>query len=186
MIKDKILFLDIDGVLNSTSGVLYNRHINVRDEDDPSIGAENVLGWLAGDFSHDALANLHYIVSETKCKIVVSSTWRLGESVTTMKKWFKGIPLLEEAIIDKTDSLGIKYSKGKNSGNLTVCRGLEIAKWLAENGYRTYKSKNFVILDDDADMWPVMGNLVQTKSEDGLIHTKAVEAIEMLGGMHDK
>ena len=176
--KDKILFLDIDGVINSVSGVLYHREIVKRDENGPTITTENVQGWLAGDFSHDALANLHYIVEESKCKIVISSTWRHGTPLEEMKSWFKGIPLLEEAVIGKTTSeqvTGTREDKSKFSVN--VPRGVEIDTWLNKHRVKTYRSNQFVILDDDSDMWPHHKNFVQTNGYNGLTHTDAIKAV---------
>lgn len=66
MIYDKIIFLDIDGVLN-----LY------REEHDKY-----------GQLFHDNFVNnLKHIIDETGAKIVLSSTWRLSGFKTNKNMW---------------------------------------------------------------------------------------------------
>ena len=64
---EKIIFLDVDGVLNSTSfgNYMFNQ-MNV------DIFYENLL-------DKHAIANLKQIVDETKAKIVLSSSWKEEE-----------------------------------------------------------------------------------------------------------
>jgi len=54
----KVIFLDIDGVLNSVKSMIESKYEKWSDE--PSI--ENI-GWL------------NYIIEKTDAKIVISSTW---------------------------------------------------------------------------------------------------------------
>lgn len=81
----KIIFLDVDGVLNCTSR------------------------WKGGSGKHldaECLANLKKIVDETQCKIVVSSTWRiLHETMADLLDALEKIGL-KEFVIGKTPKGG--------------------------------------------------------------------------------
>jgi hypothetical protein len=173
----KVLFLDIDGVLNSSQSSYYYRHIIKRDENAFDKDKEDVLQWLAQEFDPMAISNLYRIIDKTGCKIVISSTWRLGETLETMKSWFKGLPLIQSAIIGSTPSLRVKTPNGQI---INVPRGVEIHAWLVDYKMDKYKSKKYAILDDDSDMWPVHVNFFQTKTNTGLDWETAEHVIEFL------
>jgi hypothetical protein len=117
----KVIFLDIDGVLNCE--LWYRkRHAEV---DMHEVSAQ----YPFYEFSPELVENLNRITEETGAKIVVSSTWRLGRTVEELQTLLKNVGVKGE-VIDKTDHL----SSPKGSG-YTIPRGCEIAVWL--------KSKNF-------------------------------------------
>ena len=66
----KILFLDIDGVLNTPTFI---------DEVDAKI-------FSSGQIDPRLIDNLNIIVAQTNCKIVVSSTWRRHNSIQVLQK----------------------------------------------------------------------------------------------------
>jgi hypothetical protein len=74
----KVVFLDLDGVLNTFEDHPPGAHTKVKT---PS-GIIITVG-VGGDFSPDLVANLNMITDQTGAKIVVHSTWRhtydLGE-----------------------------------------------------------------------------------------------------------
>lgn len=107
------------------------------------------------------------IVKETGCKIVISSTWRLGKSLEEMKEWFSISPVLKEAVIGKTPTGG-------------KIRGDEIIKHLET--FAPVGAK-YAILDDDSDFYLSQSNsLFLTNSHTGLTHDIAREVIDYLGG----
>lgn len=112
----KILFLDIDGVCNSAESMKtqYRR-----------VGYAAVLG-----IDPYMSSLVRTIVRETGCEIVLSSTWRLSE---TMREEVRSVGL---DFVDITPDL-----KGKD-------RGYEIEAWLEQN----QDVAKYAILDDDADM----------------------------------
>lgn len=65
-----ILFLDIDGVLNSE---LFYRHRRVD---------------VGSDIDPDAIALLNGLCSDVGAYVVVSSTWRLGHDVDSLQEFF--------------------------------------------------------------------------------------------------
>lgn len=123
----KIIFLDIDGVLNCQS-----MHT---DKDD------TIIGTMKGKISKRCLDSLNSLVEETGAKIVLSSTWR---SDNDCEQYLYDIGLKAE-IIGKTPHLG-KYS----------LRGNEIRAWMIDNydiiGKYEHEFHSYIILDDDSDM----------------------------------
>ena len=163
--KIKVIFLDIDGVLDSEeSWEFQTAKGNKRFHDIPD---EGHIRWL------------NKIVRETGAKIVLSSSWRKITSLHIFAmlmhcQGFKG------DIISKTPSL----SKGE--------RGDEIKHWLdVEAGNiedtehqlwsrKPWDVESFVVLDDDSDMSAVWDNFVKCSFDKGLGKEEAEKAIEIL------
>ena len=98
--KTKIIFLDIDGVINSMSG-LYMR------------GGQSIM-----DLYVEHIQVLKWILDKTDARIVISSTWRIGMTVEELKRMFYNYGLPSRYIIDKTPRF-----TGEQ-------RGFEIKHWL--------------------------------------------------------
>lgn len=138
----KIIFLDIDGVMNND--LWHNskdfRNLFLDDEDNrPYIY-----------YDPRCVSLLNEITSETGAGIVMSSTHRkYYDSLDDIKKVFKQVGIKGE-LIDITPT--IVY---KNLGE-SVPRGVEIKNWIEKNeellGVKYYMYKDYVILDDDSDM----------------------------------
>ncbi len=163
----KLLFLDVDGVLNSQRWC-----------------GEKGEGWEC-TFDPAALRELERIVHLTCAHIVVSSAWRIGESRASMldKLGAAGMSaFLRLRIIGLTPYLRHEAPVG---GYL---RGDEIRAWMNLNvpsferraAYGPLES--FVILDDGDDMGALKPYLVQTRWEVGLTREDADRAIEILNG----
>ena len=115
------------------------------------------------------------IVDETDAKIVVSSSWRMDTVEETRKSMIykekrcprnKMLYWLIDNIYDVTPWVGL--------GN---GRGGEIQKWLNDHP----EVDNYVILDDDHDMWDSqMYHFVQTNYEDGITEVETIRAIKVL------
>lgn len=180
--QDKILFLDIDGVLNTHQSCYFFRKILKRDENAFDPEKQYVLNWLSEEFCPIATSNLNRIVEDTGCKIVVSSTWRLGEELETMKGWFKNFPTIQEAIIGKTPVLKVKYAEQVHN----CPRGMEIDAWLDEHKIRTWDSYQFAVLDDDSDMWPInKKNFFLCDAHVGLDYNLMMKVIKFLKGNNE-
>jgi hypothetical protein len=139
--KDRIIFLDIDGVLNCQ--VFYDRVGHAGEERLRNICSERI-GWL------------NNLCEKIEAEVVISSTWRLGVSVEALQQTLKEAGATF-AVVDKTPHM---HSKG-------VVRGNEIYRWLEEN--RDSNFKDYVIIDDDSDMllWQ-QRHFFQTDSYSGL------------------
>ena len=146
----KVLFLDIDGVLNK----------NYLDEGDTREDRY---------FHKTLMKNLQYIIEKTDAKIVLSSTWRYGienednKMYTLLKETFKKY----EIDIFSTTPI-IKCSP----------RGDEVLVWLAEN--QDLEIESMAILDDGRDFKGLKDYLIQTSFDAGLTKEKADCVVDLL------
>lgn len=151
----KIIFLDFDGVLNSS------RFMHA--EYDAGRGSG-----LIDTLDSEAVNVLNEVIKLTDAKIVVSSTWRLGRTRTQLQE-----------ILNKSGFIGKVIDKtGTKPDSM---RGNQIQKWLDDNK-NFYDIESFVIVDDDSDMAHLMHRLVQTRSEDGLTHEHIDKLVSFLNG----
>ena len=143
----KVLFLDIDGVLNSEHWFINRPE----------------KGGLYTQVDPHAVAILNRVIKETKCSIVVSSTWRKVHKEDT-------IPVLTSA--------GLVYSGSWNyTPILHKKRGYEIQQYLSEHP----EIVSYAIIDDDSDMLPEqLPYFVQSDWKTGLDNTRADKLIEIL------
>lgn len=133
----KIIFLDIDGVLN----VIGQGH--------------DQYGQI---FHKEFVENLRYIIEQTNAKIVLSSTWRF-KGIDVIKQMWIDRNLPGEVIDITIDSFDL-IEEGLFSDFDEVKRGNEIQRWIDDN---IYNIESYVIIDDDTDMLPNQINrFVQT------------------------
>jgi hypothetical protein len=129
-----IIFLDIDGVLNSQ---LYHESTVYKT---PTTREESDLQ----DIDPKAIGFLNDLIKATEAKIVITSTWRRSHSDVKLQELFEKRGFIGK-IIDHTPMLG----------EHTV-RGNEILTWIERNEKLLGKSRsdfsNYVIFDDDSDM----------------------------------
>lgn len=148
----RVIFLDIDGVLNSNQSAHFFHHRRNQDKEFKKWHG-TLRGFLAQEFCPIAISNLEDILREVpRMKIVISSTWRKGETTKSLKKIFDVSPLIASRII------------GKTPGSEDGIRGGEIQYWL--DHHRAVEE--FVIIDDDSDMIHLRGHLFGTSSKVGL------------------
>ncbi|MBS7006970.1 HAD domain-containing protein [Anaerostipes sp.] len=156
---DKIIFLDIDGVLNSMD--LFDKMEERKTE--PFMG-------IAVD--EENLEQLKYIVEQTGAKIVLSSSWRhawheKGPMIKIGRSLDQAMAVYGMKIISKTKHL--------HKGN----RSLEVKDWM-----RGKHIQSFVILDDTDYDWIEYGlgdHWVRTDfMEGGLNRTLAQRAVNIL------
>jgi hypothetical protein len=152
---DKIIFLDIDGVLNNT---------NYYCKFDPGERYRK-FGSMVCDIDPEAIEFLNDLIRDTGAKIVISSTWRKGDSLFHLKHVLGHCGLDAESIIGMTP---IARSSEKHS----IPRGYEIQCWLRDN-YSTSvepgEQVRYVIFDDDSDMlWNQRDNYIQIDGWFGL------------------
>lgn len=132
----KIIFLDIDGVLNVMS-----------------LGHDK-YGSL---FHPEFVDNLREIIEQTGAKIVISSTWRFAGLEQMKAMWLdRNLP---GEVIDITVDCYQIVDEGRAEFYDTVERGHEVQEWIdSHQGIESY-----VILDDDNDFLASQrGNFVRT------------------------
>lgn len=150
----KVLFLDIDGVLNCERWFRSPEYRIARNrfKERKLVASNEEIGnelW-ATHIDPTALALLKSIIAELSLSVVLSSTWRMLAS---------GCLALEKA--------GLSFI-GKTP-ELNTPRGREIQHWLDANRF----SGTFAILDDDGDMEHLMPTLIQTSVKDGFTEKHA-------------
>ena len=148
-----IIFLDVDGVLNSINKLIevYNK------TNKPHSG-------YSYPFDEACLRNLQLLVRETNSKLVVTSTWRRDEQGRkTLLNALKDYELEKEVIGYTPIVLGEK-------------RCMEIKKYL----YSLKERPNFIILDDDKDMEELLPFLIKTNAQTGLTYENVQDAVKRL------
>ena len=162
-----IIFLDVDGVLNSLAYFKQNKDKGRAD---------------ISDYHLQMLAKIYHACD---CKIVLSSSWRELDDESDIHIYCMYKYLLDELarydmeIIDKTPVINMN-------------RPLEIKTWLEEHGGKD--NYNFVSLDDDFskdkyEKYGISDCLVKTEFfcddiSDGGLHERHVEqAISILNGI---
>lgn len=145
--KIKVIFLDIDGVLNV---IPQGRDI------------------YGGIFHQHFMDNLKRIVDATNAKIVISSSWRTSGVKYMQEMWaFRNIG---GEVIDCTPSIdmGKVYFWNNKRTSIDVVydslpRGVEIEYWIDNESQKFGDLQSYVILDDDSDMLlKQKNNYVQT------------------------
>jgi hypothetical protein len=155
----KLIFLDIDGVLNSKA------HYDFRGTENGRIRRDELLSKYKGivgielvmlDFS--LVKKLCSFVVNNGCKLVISSTWREGHEPSHFEILFRlcGAEVPDGTVVGCTPILDhIDNQK----------RGHEIDQWVKDNNY----SGNYVVIDDcDGGQFLPHQNLVKTEYSTGI------------------
>lgn len=149
-----IIFLDIDGVLNS------RRHLLTL------VGKSSTLDVM----DPEAVSRLNQITAATKAMLVISSTWRIPYLISGNMVKLR-LDMLMKGI--KAPIIGMTPD---SSGT----RGSQIQSWLDTN--MKDHPCSFIILDDDSDMGHLTDRLVKTTFEDGLMDAHVGQAVALLRG----
>jgi hypothetical protein len=162
----RIIFLDIDGVLNS-----FEKHADL---DVPhSTWCPEVMNafGIKLEVFPEMVERINRITDATGAKLVISSSWRVGY----LAEWAD--------VIIHLHNVGIKgFIVGRTPWNRNdpelSTRGKEIEAWFKK--HPDEKIESFVILDDLNQMEPLMDYLVQTDHAKGIQDEHVNRAIEML------
>lgn len=147
----KLLFLDMDGVLNSYQSSHYfwktkhNRTCFMCDFD---------------TLCPIACSNLDYILEKVPdLKVVISSTWRKFHQ---LNEWDEKMSIVCPSIVGRVIS---KTPDLDRVAGTRIPRGHEIHSWLTTNGHL---ETPYVVLDDDRDMDKVQENFIYIDNKVGL------------------
>jgi len=157
--RQKLIFLDIDGVLNNSG---WWEKLYADQSQSPYL------------FDPQNVTSLNMILDQTGANIVISSAWRHGKKLNWLKKHLRKQGVRGHVLGVTPDGWNIK------SFPENWVRGHEIELWLKRH---TDGKAVFVILDDDDDMGPLMDRLVQTDMKYGLTPELAAKATRMLKGV---
>jgi hypothetical protein len=153
----RVLFLDIDGVLN---------HVNTRDQRVPS--DEDLLPI---PIAPECMSRLNRLVVETGAKVVISSSWRKFACWQDLGAALVRHGLVADVIGETPDLVNDavwldrwRMREGAPFEYERMERGWEIREWLAAH----HEVTEFVILDDCSDMAELRPWLVLTEPLEGL------------------
>ena len=156
--KIKVIFLDIDGTINS-----YDYYVSDR--------CTGNLNGVEGDIDPLCAERINRICKETGAKIVLSSDWRIS--------WPYCIDRIEKGginhglIIDKTpEHMWVEFASEKYKS-----RGSEIDDWLSQHP----ECDRYVIIDDRKDFTEEQQpNFIHVNPMRGIDDTDVVFAIQIL------
>jgi len=156
---DKIIFLDIDGVMNSEKAYKTDNECKYKEFKEEGFKEEGFKIHHYQTFASWSKEYLNELIQITNAKVVISSTWR-HSGINYMKEVWK----LENM---KGDIIGITPSFRSEIDKYSIPRGCEIEafldntlnfshiNWSKEKQLESMiKSNidNYIILDDDSDM----------------------------------
>lgn len=150
----RIIFLDIDGVMNSTASAKQFRTFHRA--------------------SPEAVTALNCILrNDDDIQLVISSAWRELHSLDYIAGWLEGNGVQRGRVLDKTPV--IKTMSGPLY--VSVDRGDEITKWIAQHDNEL---TSYVVLDDDYDMADHKERFIRTDFSVGLTMGNARSAVKIL------
>lgn len=160
-----LVFLDIDGVLNSVRNTVANPR-----------GMDNLPARRYEELALDpvAVGLVKSLCEKTGAKIVISSSWRIGRTNADFVNIFNHYGWEDFPIIGYTLIM-------------PTIRGVQIAAWMDAYSQidSNEKIEQYVILDDSNDMLPEqMGNIVRTSLSEGLLLADYVAALRILDPNH--
>ena len=156
----KIIFLDIDGVMNSEVDYLL-----AEAKGDLETAHEEIH-----DISKRCISLLNDLIKDTGAEVVISSVWRYNHSVEGLQEIFN-----KKGFTGKIIGLTPVYKR-----NFSL-RGNEILGWIKDNkeylGVYHSDFESYVIFDDDSDMlyWQ-RENFILVDGFTGLTYNKTHKA----------
>ena len=167
----KVLFLDIDGVLNT--GWWYSQ----MDRNTP----KDKYGYA---FDPRSVANLKKILDETGADIVISSSWKSFGLSELEEMWQeRGLPGKLIGITPNSVSDEMLLNADLDHMELFSIRGAEIKEWLTKHGKNV---SHYVIIDDmDNMLQEQQPHFVWIDPEVGITEGNAVQAIMVLNHLQD-
>jgi len=170
-----IIFLDMDGVLNSVA--FFDANPGRNPGTNPIVDTTSVGdSWWTSMVDAEAVARLNRVIEATGAKIVISSSWRYHCEPEKMQRILEAEGFKGE-VIGRTP---FHHLLPQGIRDLDGSRGQEISVWLTENTHLDIE--NFVILDDlgPRAFAHVAPHLVHTTWGKGLLDEHVAFAIRML------
>ena len=169
----KFIFLDIDGVLNSSNSLEYNPSINY------SLIHNGIDGSTFYEYNYELskldskpIQLINSLVEQTKSEIIISSDWRLGYSVGQLINFFA-----RRAATFKLHGMTPRIVGGN--------RPEEIEEYLDPFKDKRHFNLKYVILDDDRKYFrksKCKDNFIHIDKNIGLTQKDIDKAIEILNG----
>lgn len=169
----RIIFLDIDGVLNSSD---WSQR-----RGDPETGGMSTDQRRAQRIDPDAVARLDRLVARSAADVVLCSAWR-ASGVESMRRvlalrGFRGRLIDRTPVRQEHDLELFRRLHGKPAADPSPWpRGYELQQWLDARP----EIESIVILDDCASMKHLSPWQVRTSMRDGLLDEHVERALEIL------
>lgn len=167
---NKIIFLDIDGVLNTEC---HQRMLQY--EGKPWQDMHGAF------FDPQAVEQLQRIVGTTQADIVIESSWKYLGLEAMQRMWKdRRLPgrVIDIAPSAISDSMLLSADLDTTDPSSLHCKGIEIASWLADN---EMQDAPYVIIDDEyVVLESQQTHLVMTNPYDGITEELATQAIHIL------
>lgn len=166
----KVLFLDLDGVLNTARWHSQAKGDELQDE----------YGYK---FDPIAVTNLAKIIDETGADIVISSSWKSFGFSELADMWSeRGLPGILIDITPNTVSDELLLNADLDHMEIFSIRGMEIKEWLDTKGK---KVSHYAIIDDMDNFLPEQHPyFVQTNPEVGITEEDSEQAIMILNQLN--
>jgi hypothetical protein len=163
---DKVIFLDIDGVLNTKWWYTQIDRNTPKDK----------YGYT---FDPRSVANLKKIIDETGADIVISSSWKSFGLPELEDMWQeRRLPGKLIGITPNSVSDEMLLNADLDHMELFHIRGMEIKEWLDKHGKNV---SHYVIIDDMDNFFPEQkSHFVLTDPEVGITDEDADKAIKIL------
>lgn len=156
----RVVFLDIDGVLNSER--FFEAHP----------WPEGASWWSESALDPRAVAQLDRLLRASGAAVVLSSSWRKRVTLDELNGWLTGLGL-SRPIVDATPRL---Y---RTADGVRPTRGDEIAAWMAA---APEAIEAFIVLEDEEPLGALEARCVRTDPRDGLTERAVDGAIALLAG----
>lgn len=155
----KVIFLDIDGVLNNASHLTKLIELLGKKQYFSIINQMHEI-----PFDYRSCKLLKELIKETGAEIILSSTWRMNDNgINTIEKYAE-IPIKDITPV------------------LEAMRGEEIKQYLKNHPEIT----QYVILDDDTDMLKEqIGHFVKVNNEVGFTITEYIQCRNILNNLKE-
>jgi hypothetical protein len=152
----RIVFLDVDGVLNSIDWQ-HELHEQGKRKD---MHPDDLI-------CPEMMERLNRIVEVGKADVVVSSAWRTGRRVGEL-----------QALFERHGFRG--RIAGKTGHGFNGERGMQVLNWLELTGN---EDATFIVIDDEmSDLGRVLRCLVKTDGKTGLQDEHVLESVRLLKG----
>lgn len=164
--RRKIIFLDLDGVLNTARWHEQAKGDQLKDD----------YGYT---FDPTAVANLAEIIERTGADIVISSSWKYSGLSTLLDMWSdRALPGRVIDITPDTESDDFLLNADLENIEFLSCKGYEIKEWLSAHDKNVSR---YAILDDEQEMLPEQqSHFVRTNPEVGITEEDTEKAITIL------
>lgn len=161
-----IIFLDIDGVLNTERW-----HLNE--------GQNSPQDQFGDSFDPEAVANLVLIIEKTGADIVISSSWKFSGHESMQAMWReRKLPGKVIGITPSTLSDEMLLKADPDELDKMPFKGYDVKEWLSNHSKQI---KNYVIIDDENSFLPEQrSRLILTDPKCGISKEDAGRVINLL------